>query len=162
MLVFLVLSQVKIVESIALGYLDNLTTFDTLTGKGQVPFAFNIFLLNKIHVNLSLIYFIPDESCCTPTFVTTAIQFSCHMSKLHWMIFLLTPHEHVGDHWFQCSACVSPMNRVKWPSLPTSLGCTLQLSGLSIKADVWNKKPQVQLPPGSDFQSHNGTIIMAE
>ena len=34
MLVCLVLSQVKIVESIALGYLDNLTTFDTLTGKG--------------------------------------------------------------------------------------------------------------------------------
>lgn len=29
------LSQVKIVENIALGYLDNLNTFGTLTGKGQ-------------------------------------------------------------------------------------------------------------------------------
>lgn len=27
--------QVKIVENIALGYLDNLNTFGTLTGKGQ-------------------------------------------------------------------------------------------------------------------------------
>ena len=28
-------SQVKIVENIALGYLDNINTFGTLTGKGQ-------------------------------------------------------------------------------------------------------------------------------
>lgn len=36
----LVLFQVKIVENIALGYLDNITTFGTLTGKGEVPFAY--------------------------------------------------------------------------------------------------------------------------
>lgn len=31
--------QVKIVENIALGYLDNLNTFGTLTGKGQFLIA---------------------------------------------------------------------------------------------------------------------------